>query len=134
LLLKLGRVFDGERPDRVVVQGDTATAMVGALAAYYRSIPVSHVEAGLRSGDIHHPWPEEANCRIISTVADQHFAPTETAAEALRRENTASMVSQPDSRASESLPSPATGARISAKAWRRSRAPCAESPSGTMSR
>lgn len=89
LLLELGRVFDEERPDRVVVQGDTATAMVGALAAYYRKIPVSHVEAGLRSGDIHHPWPEEVNRRIISTIADQHFAPTETAAEALRRENVA---------------------------------------------
>lgn len=89
LLLELGRVFDEERPDRVVVQGDTATAMAGALAAYYRKIPVSHVEAGLRSGDIHHPWPEEVNRRIISTIADQHFAPTETAAEALRRENVA---------------------------------------------
>ena len=87
LLTELGRIFDAERPDRVVVQGDTATAMVGALAAYYRKIPVSHVEAGLRSGDIHHPWPEEVNRRIISTIADQHFAPTDTAAEALRREN-----------------------------------------------
>jgi UDP-N-acetylglucosamine 2-epimerase (non-hydrolysing) len=89
LLLELGRVFDTEAPDRVVVQGDTATAMVAALAAYYRKIPVSHVEAGLRSGDIHHPWPEEVNRRIISTIADQNFAPTETAAEALRRENVA---------------------------------------------
>lgn len=89
LLLEFGRVFDEEQPDRVVVQGDTATAMVGALAAYYRKIPVSHVEAGLRSGDIHHPWPEEVNRRIISTIADQHFAPTARAAEALRRENVA---------------------------------------------
>ena len=89
LLIELGRVMDDERPDRVVVQGDTATAMAGALAAYYRKIPVSHVEAGLRSGDIHHPWPEEVNRRIISTIADQHFAPTATAAEALRRENVA---------------------------------------------
>jgi UDP-N-acetylglucosamine 2-epimerase (non-hydrolysing) len=89
LLTELGRVMDAERPDRVVVQGDTATAMVGSLAAYYRKIPVSHVEAGLRSGDIHHPWPEEVNRRIISTIADQNFAPTETAADALRRENVA---------------------------------------------
>ncbi|KRC81740.1 non-hydrolyzing UDP-N-acetylglucosamine 2-epimerase [Sphingomonas sp. Root241] len=87
LLTGLGRVFDAEKPDRVLVQGDTATAMVGALAAYYRKIPVGHVEAGLRSGDIYQPWPEEVNRRIVAPIADQHFAPTETAAEALRREN-----------------------------------------------
>ncbi|MDB5715476.1 MAG: hypothetical protein JWO15_2873 [Sphingomonadales bacterium] len=86
LLVRLGEVFDIEKPDRVIVQGDTATAMVGALAAYYRKIPVSHVEAGLRSGDIHHPWPEEVNRKIVATMADQHFAPTATAAAALRRE------------------------------------------------
>ncbi|WP_375402475.1 non-hydrolyzing UDP-N-acetylglucosamine 2-epimerase [uncultured Sphingomonas sp.] len=87
LLTGLGEVMDAEQPDRVIVQGDTATAMAGALAAYYRRTPVSHVEAGLRSGDIHHPWPEEVNRRIVATIADQHFAPTETAADALRREN-----------------------------------------------
>lgn len=87
LLTGLGEVLDAERPDRVIVQGDTATAMVGALAAYYRRIPVSHVEAGLRSGDIWQPWPEEINRRIIAPIADQHFAPTETAAAALRRES-----------------------------------------------
>lgn len=89
LLTGLGEVMDAERPDRVIVQGDTATAMVGALAGYYRKIPVSHVEAGLRSGDIWQPWPEEVNRRIVAPIADQHFAPTETAAEALRRENIA---------------------------------------------
>lgn len=87
LLTGLGGVMDAERPDRVVVQGDTATAMIGALVAYYRKIPVSHVEAGLRSGDMHHPWPEEGNRRMIAPLADQHFAPTETAAHALRSEN-----------------------------------------------
>jgi len=87
LLTGLGEVMDREKPDRVIVQGDTATAMVGALAAYYRKVPVSHVEAGLRSGNIYHPWPEEVNRRIVAPIADQHFAPTETAAEALRREN-----------------------------------------------
>jgi UDP-N-acetylglucosamine 2-epimerase (non-hydrolysing) len=87
LLTGLGKVLDAEKPDRVLVQGDTATAMVGALAAYYRKIPVGHVEAGLRSGDIYQPWPEEVNRRIVAPIADQHFAPTETAAEALRREN-----------------------------------------------
>ena len=87
LLTGLGDVMDAERPDRVIVQGDTATAMVGALAAYYRKVPVSHVEAGLRSGDIYQPWPEEVNRRIVAPIADQHFAPTETAAAALKREN-----------------------------------------------
>lgn len=89
LLTSLGEVMDRELPDRVIVQGDTATAMVGALAAYYRRVPVSHVEAGLRSGDIYHPFPEEVNRRIVAPIADQHFAPTQTAADALLRENIA---------------------------------------------
>jgi UDP-N-acetylglucosamine 2-epimerase (non-hydrolysing) len=89
LLTGLGAAMDAERPEMVVVQGDTATAMAGALAAYYRKIPVAHVEAGLRSGDIHHPWPEEVNRRIIATVAALHFAPTQKAAEALLAENIA---------------------------------------------
>jgi UDP-N-acetylglucosamine 2-epimerase (non-hydrolysing) len=87
LLTGLGRVMDAERPDWVVVQGDTATAMACALAAYYRKIPVAHVEAGLRSGNIHHPWPEEVNRKIVGAIAALHAAPTETAAAALRREN-----------------------------------------------
>ena len=87
LLTGLGEVMDRERPDWVVVQGDTATAMAGALAAYYRKVPVAHVEAGLRSGDIYHPWPEEVNRRIVAPIARAHFAPTDTAADALRREN-----------------------------------------------
>ena len=87
LLTGIGQAIDAERPDWVVVQGDTATAMCGALAAYYRKIPVAHVEAGLRSGNIYHPWPEEVNRRIIGTMVRLHCAPTETAAEALRREN-----------------------------------------------
>lgn len=86
LLAKIGAVMDAEQPDRVIVQGDTATAMVGALAAYYRKIPVGHVEAGLRSYNIYHPWPEEVNRKIIGTIADMHFAPTETAANALKKE------------------------------------------------
>ncbi|MBC9030932.1 UDP-N-acetylglucosamine 2-epimerase (non-hydrolyzing) [Sphingomonas sp. JC676] len=87
LLTGLGQAMDAEKPDRVIVQGDTATAMVGALTAYYRKIPVSHVEAGLRSGNIYQPWPEEVNRRIVAPIADQHFAPTDIAAGALRREN-----------------------------------------------
>jgi UDP-N-acetylglucosamine 2-epimerase (non-hydrolysing) len=87
LLTGLGEVMDREKPDRVIVQGDTTTVMVAALVAYYRKVPVSHVEAGLRSGDIYQPWPEEINRRVVAPIADQHFAPTETAAQALRREN-----------------------------------------------
>lgn len=87
LLTGIGRVLDREQPDWVVVQGDTATAMAGGLAAYYRKIPVAHVEAGLRSGNIHHPWPEEVNRKIVGSFAALHLAPTETAAAALKREN-----------------------------------------------
>ena len=87
LLTSIGRVIDTEQPDWVIVQGDTATAMAGALAAYYRKVPIAHVEAGLRSGNIHHPWPEEVNRKIVGAMAALHFAPTETAAVALRREN-----------------------------------------------
>jgi UDP-N-acetylglucosamine 2-epimerase (non-hydrolysing) len=86
LLTELGRVMDLEQPARVIVQGDTATAMAGALAAYYRKIPVDHVEAGLRSGNIYHPWPEEVNRKIIGTIASLHFAPTEVSARALTDE------------------------------------------------
>lgn len=87
LLMGLGKVMDEVRPDRVIVQGDTATAMTGALAAYYRKVPVDHVEAGLRSYNIYHPWPEEVNRRIIGAMASLHFAPTATAAAALINEN-----------------------------------------------
>lgn len=86
LLEGIGKVLDEAKPDRVIVQGDTATAMVGALAAYYRKIPVSHVEAGLRSYDIYSPWPEEVNRKIIGNIADQHFAPTDVSAGALKAE------------------------------------------------
>jgi len=86
LLTELGRVMDLEQPARVVVQGDTATAMAGALAAYYRKIPVDHVEAGLRSYNIYHPWPEEVNRKIIGTIASLHFAPTDVSAKALTDE------------------------------------------------
>src|SRR3546814_15028378 len=65
LIVALGEVYDRERPDRIVVHGDTLTTMVATLAAYFRKIPVAHVEAGLRSGDIHHPWPEEVNRMVV---------------------------------------------------------------------
>jgi len=89
LVTGLGETFDAEKPDRVLVHGDTLTTMAATLAAYFRKIPVGHVEAGLRSGNIYHPWPEEVNRKVAGAVADLHFAPTETAAAALRAENVA---------------------------------------------
>jgi len=72
----IDKVLDEFKPDVVIVQGDTTTAFVGALAAFYRSIKIAHVEAGLRTGDIHTPFPEEANRVMISRIADYHFSPT----------------------------------------------------------
>jgi UDP-N-acetylglucosamine 2-epimerase (non-hydrolysing) len=69
-------VLDRWRPDRVIVQGDTTSTFAGALAAFYHQIPVAHVEAGLRTGDIYAPWPEEANRLLVARIADMHFAPT----------------------------------------------------------
>ncbi|WP_447952973.1 non-hydrolyzing UDP-N-acetylglucosamine 2-epimerase [Sphingopyxis chilensis] len=89
LVTGLGETFDREKPDRILVHGDTLTTMAATLGAYFRKIPVGHVEAGLRSGNIYHPWPEEVNRKVAGAVADLHFAPTETAAAALRAENVA---------------------------------------------
>ncbi|UJP06416.1 MAG: UDP-N-acetylglucosamine 2-epimerase (non-hydrolyzing) [Nitrosomonas sp.] len=75
-----------ERPDLVLVQGDTTTAIAGALAAFYARIPVAHVEAGLRTGDRHSPFPEEMNRRLITQLADLHFAATQNNVETLLAE------------------------------------------------
>ncbi len=83
---RLDALFTEMRPDMVVVQGDTTSAMCAAIAAFHRRIAVAHVEAGLRSGDRRQPFPEESNRKIIGTVADLHFAPTETSAANLLRE------------------------------------------------
>jgi UDP-N-acetylglucosamine 2-epimerase (non-hydrolysing) len=80
-------VLEQVHPDLVLVQGDTTTAMVGALAAFYQKIPVGHIEAGLRTYNRYSPFPEEINRHLIGVLATYHFAPTETAAEALRAEN-----------------------------------------------
>lgn len=86
LLLQLGRVLDQVHPDRVLVHGDTLTTMMAAQACYFRKIPVAHVEAGLRSGNIYSPWPEEVSRKLTATIADVHFAPTKRAAAALVQE------------------------------------------------
>lgn len=82
----LDQVIDRHRPDLVIVQGDTTTAMCGALAASYQRVPLAHVEAGLRTGDLHNPFPEEINRQLIGRIAHWHFAPTERAAAHLRSE------------------------------------------------
>lgn len=79
-------VLAAEKPDWVLVQGDTNTAMAASLAAYYQQIKVGHVEAGLRTHDKYQPFPEEINRRVVGVIADLHFAPTEWAANNLRRE------------------------------------------------
>lgn len=87
VLTAISPVLDTEHPDLVIVQGDTSSAMAAALAAFYREIPVGHVEAGLRTGDRYHPFPEEINRRLLSQLATLHFAPTEANRENLLREN-----------------------------------------------
>lgn len=84
---ELDLIFEKEKPDLVLVQGDTTTTFVGSLAAFYRQIPVGHIEAGLRTNDKSNPFPEEINRRLTSTITDLHFAPTQTAKEALLVEN-----------------------------------------------
>ncbi|MEO6223598.1 MAG: UDP-N-acetylglucosamine 2-epimerase (non-hydrolyzing), partial [Vicinamibacterales bacterium] len=79
-------VLDQVMPDVVLVQGDTTSASMAALAAFYRRIPVGHIEAGLRTNDAENPFPEEINRRLADVVARFHFAPTRASADALRRE------------------------------------------------
>lgn len=87
ILLKLKPVLEEFKPDVVLVHGDTATTFAASLAAYYEQIAVGHVEAGLRTGNIYSPWPEEANRRLTGTLSNYHFAPTETSKENLLKEN-----------------------------------------------
>ncbi len=86
LLLELDSLLEEERPDIVLVQGDTTTVMTLALACFYHHISVGHVEAGLRTGDIQSPFPEEANRIIAGRLARWHFAPTESSRQNLLRE------------------------------------------------
>lgn len=82
----LDPLLAGTVPDWLVVQGDTTTAMCAAVAAFHRRVRVGHVEAGLRTGDFQHPFPEEMNRRVVDLIADAYFAPTPRAARALRSE------------------------------------------------
>lgn len=86
LLVAIERVLVAETPDVVIVQGDTTSALVSSLAAYYQGVPVAHVEAGLRTHDPYAPFPEEMNRRLIAALAAMHFAPTRQARKNLIRE------------------------------------------------
>ena len=87
VLLGMRDVLDDLKPDVVFVHGDTTTSSGAALAAFYRQIPVAHVEAGLRTGDIYSPWPEEMNRQITGRIATYHFAPTPLSKQNLLKEN-----------------------------------------------
>jgi len=88
-MLAIGALLGSGRTEMAIVQGDTGSALAGALAAFQRRVPVAHVEAGLRTGDLASPFPEEGNRRLIGQVAALHFAPTAAARAALRREGVA---------------------------------------------
>ena len=85
-ILALETVLEQEHPELVIVQGDTTTTLIGSLAAFYRRVPVAHVEAGLRSHNKDNPFPEETNRRLTTHLADLHFAPTSKARDNLLRE------------------------------------------------
>ncbi len=87
VLLGMRDVLEDFAPDIVLVHGDTSTTSITSLAAFYQKIAVGHVEAGLRTGNIYSPWPEEANRQIVGVLADYHFAPTTTSQENLLKEN-----------------------------------------------
>lgn len=87
IMVDFSEVLDIEKPDLVLVHGDVTTGVASAMASFYKKIPVGHIEAGLRTGDIFAPWPEEMNRRLIGQMAAYHFAPTETARNNLLKEN-----------------------------------------------
>lgn len=87
VLKGLEQVFNIWTPDLILVHGDTATTFAASLAAYYHKIKIGHVEAGLRTGDLYSPWPEEANRQLTGVLANYHFAPTQSSYENLIKEN-----------------------------------------------
>jgi UDP-N-acetylglucosamine 2-epimerase (non-hydrolysing) len=87
ILLQMKAVLTEFKPDVVLVHGDTATTFATSLAAYYEQIAVGHVEAGLRTGNIYSPWPEEANRKLTGAITTYHFAPTQESAQNLLNEN-----------------------------------------------
>lgn len=86
MIERIDNALAATTPDFAIVQGDAATVLCGAIASFYRRIPIGHVEAGLRTGDIHSPFSEEANRRLTTPLVNLHFAPTETAQQVLLSE------------------------------------------------
>lgn len=89
VLRGMDQIIEQHKPDCVLVHGDTTTAMAAGMAAFYRHVPVGHVEAGLRTHDLYHPWPEEMNRRVIDLMANYYYAPTEVSRDNLIREGVA---------------------------------------------
>lgn len=89
LLIKLDQAYERAQPDIVLVHGDTTTSFIATLAAFNRQLPIGHVEAGLRTGNLRAPWPEEANRRLTCVLADLHFTPTTKGENNLLREGVA---------------------------------------------
>lgn len=89
ILTGMSEVIERHAPDLVLVHGDTSTTLASAMAAFYNKVPVGHVEAGLRTGDIYAPWPEEGNRRLTAPLTRLHFAPTERSRDNLLREGVA---------------------------------------------
>ena len=89
ILVGMKAVLSEFKPDMVLVHGDTATTFAASLAAYYQQIPVGHIEAGLRTGNLYSPWPEEGNRKLTGVLAEKHFAPTETSRQNLVNEGVA---------------------------------------------
>ena len=86
IIIQMKTVLESFKPEVVLVHGDTTTTFAASLAAYYQKIPIGHVEAGLRTGNIYSPWPEEGNRKLTSAITQYHFAPTESAKSNLRNE------------------------------------------------
>ena len=87
ILTGLNDILNQFKPDVVMIQGDTTTVLAAALASYYKQIPIAHVEAGLRTGEIYSPWPEEGNRQMTTVITKYHFAPTSSAKDNLIKEN-----------------------------------------------
>jgi UDP-N-acetylglucosamine 2-epimerase (non-hydrolysing) len=87
ILGRIGSVYEQAQPDVVLVHGDTTTTFAASLAALYQRVPVGHVEAGLRTGNLYSPWPEEANRKLTGALAEMHFAPTDASRDNLLSEN-----------------------------------------------
>ncbi len=87
VLNNLGIIYDDFEPDAILVHGDTSTTLAASLAAYYKKIPIGHVEAGLRTGNLFSPWPEEGNRKLTASLACFHFAPTDISRKNLEQEN-----------------------------------------------